>query len=152
MDQRWTTDFVKAYLPSSYDVVTAVIDGRGSAYEGDKFMHLLYKKLGQLEPIDQVDTARHILNTHPAIDPQRTAIYGWSYGGYATSHVLGYDAGNTFKVRSFFQIALKTLASPLVWSRRRSTSRLEILRYNLRRAIHGYPSGKSGSLPKGFNR
>ena len=79
-------------------VVTAVIDGRGSAYEGDKFMHLLYKKLGQLEPIDQSQTAKHILDTHPAIDPQRTAIYGWSYGGYATSHVLGYDAGNTFKV------------------------------------------------------
>ena len=52
---------VKAYLPSSYDVVTLLIDGRGSAYEGDNFMHATYKQLGFIEPIDQIAVTRHVL-------------------------------------------------------------------------------------------
>ena len=96
VDQLWTTDFVKAYLPSSYNVITALIDGRGSAFQGDKFMHTLYRRLGQLEPVDQVEVAQHILNTNSFIDPSRTAIYGWSYGGYATSHTIGYGMKTEF--------------------------------------------------------
>ena len=88
VDGLWTTDFVKArvprtlapprvqglesgrtvmrtlikaYLPSSYDVVTLLIDGRGSAYEGDNFMHSTYKQLGYIEPIDQIAVTRHVL-------------------------------------------------------------------------------------------
>ena len=57
-----------------------------------------YRKLGQYEPVDQVEVAQHIINSHSFIDPQKTAIYGWSYGGYATSHTLGYDGG---KVMNF---------------------------------------------------
>jgi dipeptidyl aminopeptidase/acylaminoacyl peptidase len=42
VDTLWTTDFVKAYLPSSYNVITALIDGRGSGYEGDKVFIIDY--------------------------------------------------------------------------------------------------------------
>ena len=55
---------IKAYLPSSYDVVTLLIDGRGSAYEGDKFMHSTYKQLGYIEPIDQIAVTRHVLGKY----------------------------------------------------------------------------------------
>ena len=74
------------------------IDGRGSAYEGDKFMQSNYRKLGQYEPVDQVEVAQHIINSHSFIDQQKTAIYGWSYGGYATSHTLGYDGGKVMNL------------------------------------------------------
>lgn len=31
------------------------------------------------------------------IDPQRIAIWGWSYGGYVTGMVLAKDSSNVFK-------------------------------------------------------
>ena len=80
VDSIWTTDFVKAYLPSSYDVVTLLIDGRGSAYEGDKFMHQTYKNLGYIEPFDQIEVTRAVIEQNKFIDPDRVGIYGWSYG------------------------------------------------------------------------
>lgn len=80
VDSVWTTDFVKAYLPSSYNVVTLLIDGRGSAYEGDKFMHQTYKKLGYIEPFDQIEVTRQVVQDNKFIDPERVGIYGWSYG------------------------------------------------------------------------
>ena len=80
VDSIWTTDFVKAYLPSSYNVVTLLIDGRGSAYEGDKFMHQTYKKLGYIEPFDQIEVTRKVIEENKFIDPERVGIYGWSYG------------------------------------------------------------------------
>ena len=92
VDGIWTTDFVKAYLPSSYDVVTLLIDGRGSAYEGDKFMHATYKKLGYIEPFDQIEVTQAVIKQNKFIDPERVGIYGWSYGGYMTSHTLGRNA------------------------------------------------------------
>ena len=42
-------------------MVTLLIDGRGSAYEGDNFMHSTYKQLGYIEPIDQIAVTRHVL-------------------------------------------------------------------------------------------
>ena len=38
-----------------------------------------------------------ILETNKFLDPDRVAIYGWSYGGYMTSNTLGKDGGNTFQ-------------------------------------------------------
>ena len=37
------------------------------------------------------------LETNKFLDPDRVAIYGWSYGGYMTSNTLGKDGGNTFQ-------------------------------------------------------
>jgi dipeptidyl aminopeptidase/acylaminoacyl peptidase len=53
-------------------------------------MHTVYKRLGQLEMHDQIEVTKHIVSEHEAIDPKKVGIYGWSYGGYSTSHVLGY--------------------------------------------------------------
>ena len=83
-------------------LITAVIDARGSAYEGDKFMHTLYRRLGQLEPVDQVEVVQHILAEHNFINPDKTAIYGWSYGGYATAHTLGYGENLIIKIVVIF--------------------------------------------------
>jgi dipeptidyl aminopeptidase/acylaminoacyl peptidase len=36
-------------------------------------------------------------DTFPYIDPSRTAIWGWSYGGYATAMALARDTVGVFK-------------------------------------------------------
>ena len=49
----WST-----YLCSSENVIYASFDGRGSAGRGNRFMHAIYKKLGQKEVQDQIEGAR----------------------------------------------------------------------------------------------
>jgi len=40
----------------------------------------VYEKLGQYEPVDQIEAAR-IIADREYIDKNKTAIWGWSYGG-----------------------------------------------------------------------
>uniref|UniRef100_A0A6I8QKT8 Dipeptidyl-peptidase 4 n=1 Tax=Xenopus tropicalis TaxID=8364 RepID=A0A6I8QKT8_XENTR len=80
------------YLASTEGIIVASLDGRGTAYQGDKFMHAIYKKLGTVEVEDQIFAARKFI-TMGFIDEKRIAIWGWSYGGYVTSMVLGQGTG-----------------------------------------------------------
>ena len=41
------------HLPSAYDCITVSVDGRGSAFQGDRFTFANYKALGQNERVDQ---------------------------------------------------------------------------------------------------
>ena len=56
-------------------------------------MMQVYKRLGTLEIQDQISVTRQLLKTYPYMDPQRTAIWGWSYGGFATAMTLEQDTG-----------------------------------------------------------
>ncbi|KAM3916769.1 prolyl endopeptidase FAP-like [Leptodactylus fuscus] len=82
----------RTYLASTEDIIVASVDGRGTAYQGDKFMHAVYKKLGTLEIEDQIFAVKKFIEMG-FIDEQRIAIWGWSYGGYVTSMVLGQGTG-----------------------------------------------------------
>ncbi|NP_001154809.1 dipeptidyl peptidase 4 [Danio rerio] len=83
----WST-----YLASTERVIVASFDGRGSGYQGDQIMHALYKRLGTYEVEDQITAARQFIDMG-FIDKSRIAIWGWSYGGYVTSMVLGAGSG-----------------------------------------------------------
>ncbi|XP_076815585.1 dipeptidyl peptidase 4-like [Clavelina lepadiformis] len=87
----------KDYVSSSLDVVVMTFDGRGTGFRGDEIMHMVYKKLGQYEPIDQIAAARIVSDRYSYIDKSRIAIWGWSYGGYTTTRVIGEDSQNVFK-------------------------------------------------------
>ncbi|XP_041431397.1 fibroblast activation protein alpha L homeolog isoform X1 [Xenopus laevis] len=80
------------YLASTEGIIVASLDGRGTAYQGDKFMHAIYKRLGTVEVEDQIFAARKFI-AMGFIDEKRIAIWGWSYGGYVTSMVLGQGTG-----------------------------------------------------------
>ncbi|MEE6489462.1 hypothetical protein FKM82_015573 [Ascaphus truei] len=82
----------KTYLASSEEIIVASLDGRGTAYQGDKFMHAIYKRLGTLEVEDQIFAVKTFIGMG-FIDEQRIAIWGWSYGGYVTSMALGRGTG-----------------------------------------------------------
>lgn len=61
--------------------VVACVDGRGTGGRGERFRKITYKELGKYETIDQIETARY-LGTLPYINPDKIAIWGWSYGGF----------------------------------------------------------------------
>uniref|UniRef100_UPI00398F6DD1 dipeptidyl peptidase 4 n=1 Tax=Pristiophorus japonicus TaxID=55135 RepID=UPI00398F6DD1 len=76
------------YLASTEGIIVASFDGRGSGYQGDKIMHAIYRRLGTYEVEDQIRATRKFIEMG-FIDETRIAIWGWSYGGYVTSMVLG---------------------------------------------------------------
>jgi dipeptidyl-peptidase-4 len=59
-------------------------DNRGTGARGRDFKKVTYLRLGQWEVKDQIAGAR-FLATLPFVDPNRIAIWGWSYGGYMAS-------------------------------------------------------------------
>ncbi|XP_054418733.1 dipeptidyl peptidase 4 [Pteronotus mesoamericanus] len=84
---KWAT-----YLASTENIIVASFDGRGSGYQGDKIMHAIYRRLGTFEVEDQIEAARKF-SEMGFVDDKRIAIWGWSYGGYVTSMVLGAGSG-----------------------------------------------------------
>jgi len=88
----WATSLV-----TDKKVIYGYIDGRGSAGQSQEVLHALYKGLGTLEIQDQIDATNWLIADKKFIDPERVGIWGWSYGGYATSMVLANDTENVFK-------------------------------------------------------
>uniref|UniRef100_A0A8B9E335 Dipeptidyl peptidase 4 n=1 Tax=Anser cygnoides TaxID=8845 RepID=A0A8B9E335_ANSCY len=84
---NWAT-----YLASTEQIIVASFDGRGSGYQGDEIMHAINRKLGTYEVEDQISAARKF-SEMIFVDKDRIAIWGWSYGGYVTSMVLGSGSG-----------------------------------------------------------
>lgn len=82
------------YLASQGYVVVAV-DGRGTGNRDRNWATCVYKQLGVLETQDQLAGAEW-MSRQPYIDAERTACFGWSYGGYMTLMELG-DPGCKFK-------------------------------------------------------
>lgn len=72
------------------------MDNRGSGSRGKKFEDAIYRKMGQPEVVDQKLGAAW-LKSQPFIDADKMGVYGWSYGGYMTAHMLAqtdeYKAG-----------------------------------------------------------
>ena len=57
-------------------------------------MSKVYKNLGTVEIQDQISVTRKLVETYDYMDPDRVAIWGWSYGGFATAMTLEQDDGD----------------------------------------------------------
>jgi len=86
-----------SYLASNRSFIYGVIDGRGSALKGDKYLFAGYRNLGTVEIEDQILVTKKLQETLPYIDRERTAIWGWSYGGYAAGMALATEMDDVFK-------------------------------------------------------
>uniref|UniRef100_A0A674KGR4 Fibroblast activation protein alpha n=1 Tax=Terrapene triunguis TaxID=2587831 RepID=A0A674KGR4_9SAUR len=49
------------YLASREEIIVALVDGRGTAFQGDKMLHAVYRKLGVYEIEDQISAAKSSL-------------------------------------------------------------------------------------------
>jgi dipeptidyl-peptidase-4 len=79
VSDRYNLDWYHYLAEQGY--VIAAVDGRGTGARGEAFRKCTYLQLGIAESDDQIAAARH-LASQPFIDPQRIAIWGWSYGGF----------------------------------------------------------------------
>lgn len=67
--------------------IVACVDGRGTGLKGRDFKKMTYQELGKLEVEDQIEIAK-TLSKRDYIDPDRTGIWGWSYGGFMSTNCL----------------------------------------------------------------
>jgi dipeptidyl aminopeptidase/acylaminoacyl peptidase len=79
----------RTYLVSNFDIIVIMLDGRGTGYRGDKFMHAVYRQLGRFETDDIIEGARKLKSMFNFLDPNKFSIWGRSYGGYLASMVAG---------------------------------------------------------------
>nr|CAD7400600.1 unnamed protein product [Timema cristinae] len=94
--ERFQVDW-STYLTTNKSYIYAAIDGRGSGLKGNNMLFAGYRQLGSVEITDQINVTKHLQDTLGYIDSSRSAIWGWSYGGYSTGMVLAKDSQNVFK-------------------------------------------------------
>ena len=68
------------------------IDNRGSGARGKAFEDHIWHAMGTVEVADQLAGAKWI-KAQPFVDPNKVAIFGWSYGGYMTLKMLEANPG-----------------------------------------------------------
>ncbi|KAK4985561.1 hypothetical protein LTR50_005897 [Elasticomyces elasticus] len=95
VDRKFTIDF-QSYIASSLGYIVVTLDGRGAGYLGRKTRCIVRGNIGHYEAHDQIAAAK-VWAQKSYVDPERLAIWGWSYGGFTTLKTLEIDAGRTFK-------------------------------------------------------
>ncbi|MXP40934.1 prolyl oligopeptidase family serine peptidase [Altererythrobacter soli] len=88
--RAWGGALVQAIVDKGY--ILFEIDNRGSENRGVAFEKAIYRAMGGPEVADQKAGAEY-LKTLDFVDPDKIAIYGWSYGGYMTLKQLEADQG-----------------------------------------------------------
>lgn len=83
----WARDLpIQQYLVSKGWVVFS-LDNRGTPDRGKAFEDPIYRAMGTVEVADQL-AGLDWLKRQPFVDPQKVAVYGWSYGGYMALKLL----------------------------------------------------------------
>lgn len=90
VDKGWDGALAQAIVDRGY--IYFVLDNRGTANRGVDFEQPIYRAMGGVEVRDQKAGAEY-LKTLEYVDPDKIAIYGWSYGGYMTLKQLEADPG-----------------------------------------------------------
>lgn len=86
----WDGALQQAVVDAGY--IWFELDNRGSANRGVAFEQPLYRAMGGVEVDDQREGAEY-LKTLDFVDPDKIALYGWSYGGYMTLKQMQADPG-----------------------------------------------------------
>lgn len=84
-------------VSSQLNAVVLIIDPRGTGTDDWKLKAHLKGNMGLLEPQDILAITRDYIASNKYIDEQKTAVWGWSYGGFTTLKTLETDKGSVFK-------------------------------------------------------
>lgn len=95
VNKKFAVDF-QSYVASNLGYIVITFDGRGTGFLGRKARTLIRGHIGYIEGMDQI-TAAKIWAKKDYVDPERMAIWGWSYGGFMALKTLELDGGETFK-------------------------------------------------------
>lgn len=96
INTRFSVGMLQVFA-SQLNCVVVTVDGRGTGFKGKEFRWAVYKNLSHYETIDQINAAKTYIKQNSFIDPERTLIYGHSYGGYMTLKTLENDDEKVFK-------------------------------------------------------
>lgn len=96
VSDQWNSKIFLPQMLVDNGFVVFQLDGRGATGRGKAFEDVLYRSMGRAEVVDQKKGAA-FLKSLPYVDGNRVGVYGWSYGGYMTLHMLAqtdiYKAG-----------------------------------------------------------
>lgn len=95
VDRRFNVDY-QTYVASNLGYIVITLDGRGTGFIGRKARTIVRGHIGYVEGMDQISAAK-IWAKKPYVDPERMAIWGWSYGGFMALKTLELDGGETFR-------------------------------------------------------
>lgn len=88
--RNWTSETDQFYAQAGFVVFR--LDNRGMMSRGKAFEDALHKAMGQVEVADQLSGA-NFLKGLDYVDADRIGVFGWSYGGYMTLHMLAQHPG-----------------------------------------------------------
>ncbi|MDJ0917188.1 MAG: S9 family peptidase [Woeseiaceae bacterium] len=77
--KRWRDPLEHIMVNRGFLVFT--LDNRGTSFRGVEFDAPIYRRLGNIEVVDQM-AGVEFLKSKPYVDADRLGIFGWSYGGY----------------------------------------------------------------------
>lgn len=75
------------FLAYSLGFVTVTIDPRGSSGYGGVFGNANWDAPGVAQTEDIADGVKYLVDNY-GVDPNRTAMHGWSFGGWQTQHTM----------------------------------------------------------------
>lgn len=94
VEKKFKVDY-QSYVASGLGYIVVTVDGRGTGHIGRAARIIIREHLGLYESADQIAAGKHWA-AKPYVDPERLAIWGWSFGGFNTLKTLEADAGQTF--------------------------------------------------------
>lgn len=96
VEKGFSVDF-QDIVSASLGAVVLIIDPRGTGSDDWKQKSWASKRIGYWEASDVIDVAKDYISRNKYIDAKRTAVWGWSYGGFTTLKTLERDKGEVFK-------------------------------------------------------
>lgn len=98
-------------LTSQPPFVVLQIDVRGTGFRGLAFRHAVTGQLGSAEVDDILQIVHNFVGDNSFIDPEKVAMWGWSYGGYLTAKCI---ERNSFGGKQVFTAAV-SVAPVINW-------------------------------------
>lgn len=85
MNQWDHSDWDWMQLLAQRGIISVSINNRGSGAQGQEFKKMTYLELGKYETEDMITLAKYMAK-QPYVNPDKIAIYGWSYGGFMAAN------------------------------------------------------------------